>query len=195
MKELIDKIQTQAEYLGNGILKADAFINHQLHPGLTTRMGQAFAQELSNAGINGITKIITAEVSGIAPALAAAQALDVPMVFARKKRPAFMKEALYSASARSRTKGDDVTLYVSSRYLGSQDRVVIIDDFLATASTIKALVSIVQESCATLLSIGCIIEKIFEHGRAELTHLDIPVISLARVDLADSGQTFTVTEP
>ena len=192
MKELINLIETQAEYLGDGILKADAFINHQLHPGLTTRMGLAFAEKFNKAGTKGITKIVTAEVSGIAPALAAAQAMDVPMVFARKKRPAFMKEALFSAGTRSRTKGDDVTLYISSRYLGPGDRVVIIDDFLATASTLKALVSIVQESGAELLGLGCIIEKIFEKGRSELESLEIPIISLAQVDLTDSGKSFTV---
>ncbi len=192
MKELKEIIKTKAEYLGNGILKADGFINHQLLPGLSTRMGEAFADRFKEEGAGRATKIVTAEVSGIAPALVTAQALDIPMVFARKKRPAFMKEDLYEASAVSRTKGDDVTLYISSRYLEPDDQVIIVDDFLATASTLEALVSIVEQSGARLMAIGCIIEKVFENGRKKLDHLGVPIISLARVDLVDSGRTFTV---
>ena len=192
MKELNDLINSRAEYLGNGILKADSFINHQILPGLSKRMGEAFAEKFKAQGAGDATKIITAEVSGIAPALVTAQAMDIPMVFARKKQPAFMKETLFKASATSRTKGEDVTLHISSRYLEPCDRVIIIDDFLATASTLEALCSIVKQSGATLLGIGCIIEKVFENGRAKLDYLGVPIISLARVDLVDSGRTFTI---
>jgi xanthine phosphoribosyltransferase len=192
MKELKEIIKTKAEYLGDGILKADSFVNHQLLPGLSTRMGEAFADRFREEGAGSATKIVTAEVSGIAPALVTAQALDIPMVFARKKKPAFMKEALFEASATSRTKGDDVTLYISSRYLAPDDKVVIVDDFLATASTLEALVSIVAQSGAELIGIGCIIEKVFENGRKKLEGLGVPIISLAQVDLVDSGRSFTV---
>ncbi len=85
MKELHHHIEKSPQYLGDGILKADAFINHQLLPGLTKRMGKAFEEEFTRSGVSGVTKIITAEVSGIGPALATAMAFDVPMVFARKK--------------------------------------------------------------------------------------------------------------
>jgi xanthine phosphoribosyltransferase len=193
MKELKDLIEAKAEYLGNGILKADSFINHQLLPGISTRMGQAFAEGFKAQGVTGATKIITAEVSGIAPALVTAQAMDIPMVFARKKRPAFMNGPMFEASAISRTKGVDVSLYISSRYLGPTDRVVIVDDFLATASTLEALCSIVEQSGATLLAIGCIIEKVFERGRQRLECLNVPIITLAKIDLVDSGNSFIVS--
>lgn len=193
MKELKDLIEARAEYLGNGILKADSFINHQLLPGVSTRMGQAFAAGFKAWGVTGATRIVTAEVSGIAPALVTALAMDIPMVFARKKRPSFMNDLLLEASATSRTKGEDVSLYISSKYLGPADRVVIVDDFLATASTLEALCSIVEQSGATLLAIGCIIEKVFESGRQRLEHLNVPIISLARIDLVDSGNSFIVS--
>lgn len=192
MKELKAHIAENAQYLGDGIIKADAFINHQLLPGLTTRMGEAFAAAFAQAGVKGVTRIVTAEVSGIAPALAVSQAMDVPMVFARKKKPAFMTGGLFSASARSRTKAEVVTLHISDRFIHSDDRIIIIDDFLATASTLEALVSIVAQSGAALAGVGCIIEKVFEGGRKKLAHLDIPVVSLARIDLVDDGAGFIV---
>lgn len=192
MKALKKEIEDNARYLGDGIIKADAFINHQLLPELTTAMGNAFAQKFREAGVTGVTRIVTAEVSGIAPGLVVAQAMNVPMVFARKKKPAFMTGTLFSAHARSRTKAEAVTLYISDQFLDPQDRVIIIDDFLATASTLKALVSIVKDSGASLAGVGCVIEKVFEGGREQLAHLNIPIISLARIDLADQGKSFTV---
>ncbi|MFK5953980.1 MAG: xanthine phosphoribosyltransferase [Desulfobacterium sp.] len=193
MKALKREIEENAQYLGNGIIKADAFINHQLLPKLTTDMGLAFAEKFREAGVTGVNRIVTAEVSGIAPALVVAQAMDVPMVFARKKKPAFMTGGLFSAHAQSRTKAEAVTLYISDRFLGPQDKVVIIDDFLATASTLKALVSIVADSGAQLVGMGCVIEKVFEGGREKLAHLNIPIISLARIDLVEQGQSFIVS--
>ncbi len=194
MEELKSTIRAKAQYLGKGIIKADAFINHQLQPGLTTGMGTAFAEKFKAAGVSGITRIVTAEVSGIAPALTTAQALYVPMVFARKKKPAFMTGSLHTATARSRTKAEDVCLHISSQYIKPGDKVVIIDDFLATASTIMALVSIVEQSGAKLAGIGCVIEKIFEEGRSRLDRLNIPVVALARIDLCDQGKSFTVLD-
>ncbi|SLM31634.1 Xanthine phosphoribosyltransferase [Desulfamplus magnetovallimortis] len=192
MEALRKAIKENARYLGNGIIKADAFINHQLLPELTTEIGHHFAEAMKKAGISKITRIVTAEVSGIAPALATAQALNVPMVFARKKRPSFMTGQLYSAEAKSRTKSEDVSLHISSIYLHPDDRVMIIDDFLATASTLMALVSIVKQSGATLEGVGCVIEKVFENGRTSLEELGIPVIALARIDLIDDGRDFQV---
>ena len=89
MPALIERIRAEATYLGNGIIKVDGFVNHQIDPGLTTEMGRAFAAQFADAGV---TKIITAEVSGIAPSLATAQVLDVPLVYARKHRPITMPE-------------------------------------------------------------------------------------------------------
>lgn len=185
MEQLKQRIRAEATYLGRGIIKVDSFLNHQIDPALTAGMGQAFAQALAAAGVSGINKLLTAEVSGIAPAVACGLALGVPVVYARKRKPITMAEGVFSADAPSRTKGELVRLLVSPEYLGPADRVVIIDDFLASGQTIAALASIVAQSGATLLAIGCVIEKRFEPGRARLAALGVPVIALATVDLVD----------
>jgi len=183
MKALIDRIQAEATYLGDGIIKVDGFINHQIDPDLTAAMGAEFATRFAQAGVDGVTKVITAEVSGIAPSLATAQALHVPLVYARKHRPITMPEGYYLTQAPSHTKGGVVQLMVSPEYLHAHDRVLLIDDFLATGVTIEALVEIVRQSGATLCGIGCVIEKVFERGRERLAPLGVPIVTLARIDL------------
>jgi xanthine phosphoribosyltransferase len=177
---LVERIRAEGTYMGNGIIKVDSFVNHQIDPGLTTEMGRAFAAHFCDAGVS---KVITAEVSGIAPALATAQALDVPLVYARKHRPITMPEGYYLAKAPSHTKGGIVQLMVSPQYLSDADRVLLIDDFLATGHTIHALVELVQQSGATLTGIGCLIEKVFEGGREQLAGLGVPIVTLAKIDL------------
>ena len=188
MQALIDRIKQEGSYLGNGILKVDGFLNHQLHPDLTMAMGREFCKQLSHAGVTGVTKIITAETSGIAPALAASVAFDIPLVFARKKRPITMPDGFYSAEAPSHTKGGITTLMISPEYLFENDRVVIIDDFLATGLTTEALVKAIQSSGATVLGIGSVIEKGFEGGRKRLERFGVPIVSLAVIeDLNENG--------
>jgi len=103
-------------------------------------MGQYFKDSFDNAGVTGVTKIVTAEVSGIAPALTTAIAYDVPVVFARKKKPITMADGVYESHAPSHTKGGITPLIISPEYLLSTDKVILIDDFLASGRTIKALV-------------------------------------------------------
>ncbi len=184
MQALIERIQQEAVYLGHGIVKVDSFINHQIDVALTTAMGQEFKRQFETAGISDITKVVTAEVSGIAPAFATAQAFGVPLIYARKHRPVTMTDTIFLTRAPSHTKGALVELMISPQYLGEQDRVVLIDDFLASGLTIEALVSLIQQSRATLCGIGCIIEKPFEGGRRRLAQLAIPIITLARVEVA-----------
>ena len=181
MQALIDRIRSQGKNMGNGILKVNSFVNHQLDPQLTLEMGQEFARHFAEAGVTQITKVITAEVSGIAPAFATGVALNVPIIYARKIRPLTMSGDIYHAEAVSRTKGSLVELFVSPEYLQAGDRVLLIDDFIARGSTTAALVDIVQKSGAQLCGIGCVIEKTFEGGRTNLSHLGIPVISLAAI--------------
>ena len=141
---------------------------------------------LQRRGVTGITKVVTAEVSGIGPALTTALALEVPMIYARKKRPVTMATtasgAVLHAQAPSHTKGGVVDLLVSPEYLLADDRVLLIDDFLASGQTILALVELIQASGATLCGIGCVIEKEFEQGRELLAPLDVPVVTLAVVE-------------
>lgn len=185
MKALVERIRLEGRNLGRGILKVDGFVNHQLDPQLTMEMGRAFARRFAAAGVTGITKIITAEVSGIAPALTTGIVLNVPIIYARKTRPITMPTGYFSAHAPSHTKGGVVDLIVSPEYLQPQDRVLLIDDFLATGQTIDALASLVAECGATLVGVGCIVEKSFEEGRIRLQHLNVPVVSLAIIESMD----------
>jgi xanthine phosphoribosyltransferase len=193
VKLLIERIRAEGRNLGRGILKLDGFINHQLDPTLTLAMGQEFAHRFAQLGVTGITKIITAEVSGIAPALTTGIVLNVPVVYARKTRPITMPAGYYRAEAPSHTKGGIVELIVSPEYLLPSDRVLLIDDFLATGKTIAALADLVHQCGATLCGIGCIVEKVFEGGRQELAHLNVPIISLAVIESME-GDTIVVRE-
>jgi xanthine phosphoribosyltransferase len=194
VKALVDRIRTEGRNLGNGILKVDGFINHQLDPALTLEMGHEFVRHFNAAGVSGITKIITAEVSGIAPALTTAMVLGVPMVYARKHRPITMPDGFYDAEAPSHTKGGMVRLMISPEYLTQEDRVLLIDDFLATGKTIDALARLIAQCGATLCGIGCLVEKSFEDGRQRLSYLQVPIVTLAIVDSMD-GTSIVVRSP
>lgn len=194
MKALVERIRAEGRNLGGGILKVDGFINHQLDPALTMAMGKAFAERFARAGVHGVTKIITAEVSGIAPALATGLVLNVPVIYARKTKPITMQAGMYHAQAPSHTKGNIVELIVSPEYLLPSDRVLLIDDFLATGKTIAALADLVAQCGATLCGIGSLIEKQFEGGRQRLASLNVPIISLAIIE-SMAGDEIIVREP
>ncbi|WP_309573465.1 xanthine phosphoribosyltransferase [Deinococcus sp.] len=178
MESLVQAIREQGVILPGGFLKVDGLVNHQLLPRLTREMGVRFAELFAPLKP---TKVLTIEVSGIAPAIAAAMELDVPMVYARKKKPLTMKEPAYTASSVSRTKGGHVDLFISSEFLGPDDRVVIIDDFLASGGTLRALTGMIELSGATLLGLGCVVEKQFEAGREHLADLGVPIHTLANI--------------
>jgi len=183
MQELIDKFNQEAKYLGNGIIKVDSFLNHQLIPDLTEKMGHEFKKQFDKIEMGPITKIITAEVSGIAPALAASLVYKVPMVFVRKKKPITMQNTVYCEQAVSHTKGGVVDLNLSSEFISSDDKVLLIDDFLATGNTLQAMIKLIRQSGAETLGIGCVIEKTFENGRKSLDEYNIPIVTLAKVTL------------
>lgn len=176
---LRDRILGEGKHLGGGILKVDSFMNHQLDSTLMRMVGEEFARCFQNLNP---TKILTAETSGIAPALAAGIILQIPVVFARKHQPLTMASNPYRQTTLSHTHARQVELIVSPEYLVRGDRVIIIDDFLATAQTIIALVKLIEQSGATLLAIGAVIEKSFEGGREALQALNVPVESLAVVE-------------
>lgn len=187
MKALRERIAAEGSYLGGGILKVDAFLNHQLDPELTMAMGEAFRERFTALGVDAPTKIVTAEVSGIAPALATAAAYGVPIVYARKKRPITMPATVLETQAPSHTKGGVTRLIVSPEYLGTGDSVLIVDDFLASGQTVDALADLVLAAGATLLGIGCVIEKSFEGGRDVLASHRVPIVSLAVVTAMDDA--------
>ncbi len=194
MKALVERIRREGRNLGRGILKVDGFINHQLDPALTTAMGQEFARRFAQEGVQDITKVVTAEVSGIAPALATGQALGVPVVYARKHRPITMPDGFYVSEAPSHTKGGTVRLMISPEYLHPTDRVLLIDDFLATGKTIRALADVIAQCGATLCGIGCLVEKSFEAGRELLADLGVPIVTLAIIESME-GESIQVREP
>jgi xanthine phosphoribosyltransferase len=185
MEELKRRILTEGRNLGRGILKVDSFLNHQIDTHLVFKVGQELGQRFADAGV---TKIITAEISGIAPALATGYALNVPVIYARKTRPVTMTGPVYVEVAPSHTKGGDVFLMVSAEFMGPGDRVLVVDDFLASGSTIEALVRLVEHAEATLVGIGTVIEKRFEGGREDLAYLNVPLISLAVVTDMSEGK-------
>ena len=184
MKALVEKIQMYGKNLGNGILKVDSFINHQVDPLLMDECGQEFAHRFTQ--INA-TKILTAEISGIAPALMTGQHMGLPVVYARKTKPITMPDQVYLTVAPSHTKGRLTELIVSPEYLAHGERVLIIDDFLASGATILGLVRLAQTAGAEVVGVGTLIEKSFEGGRRALAHLGIPVESLVCISSMDNG--------
>jgi xanthine phosphoribosyltransferase len=127
------------------------------------------------------TKILTAEISGIAPAVSAGLHLGIPVVFARKHKPITMPDQVLLTLSPSHTKGRTVELIVSPEYLGANERVLIIDDFLATGKTIAGLIRLAEIAGATIVGVGTLIEKTFEEGRSHLESMGIHVESLARI--------------
>ncbi len=178
MERLKARILSEGQNLGDGILKVDGFINHQVDPDLMFEAGKELARRFKDVGA---TKVLTAEISGIAPALATAQNLGVPVVYARKSKPITMPDTVFLTLAPSHTKGRTVELIVSPEYLAGGERVLIIDDFLASGSTILGLVRLAQTAGSKLVGIGALIEKVFEGGREKLDHLGVPVESLAAI--------------
>ena len=185
MKELEARIRKDGQVLKGDILKVDAFLNHQVDSGLMKRMGDEFARRFAPLKPS---KILTAEISGIAPALQAGVALDIPVIFARKVRPLTMPGKVFERRVPSRTKGGETLLLVSPEYLRPRDRVIIIDDFLATGQTLNALANIVVEAQAILLAFGIVVEKTFEHGRKALEEWNVPLESLVVIDRMSEKQ-------
>jgi xanthine phosphoribosyltransferase len=175
---LKERIKRDGKNLGGGILKVDSFINHQVDPALMDTCGREFAKRFAKVGA---TKILTAEISGIAPALMTALHLGLPVVYARKTKPITMPDQVFLTLAPSHTKGRMVELIVSPEYLAHGEKILIIDDFLATGSTIHGLVRLAQTAGAAIVGIGALIEKSFEGGRAALNELGVPIESLVSI--------------
>jgi len=190
MHELKNKILKEGKVLGNGILKVDSFINHQVDPMLMDACGKEFA--LRFAGLRA-TKVLTAEISGIAPALTTALHLGLPVVYARKTKPITMPDQVYLTLAPSHTKGVMVELIISPEYFQKGERVLIIDDFLASGATILGLVRLAEAAGAQIVGIGALIEKNFEGGRDVLKKLGVQVESLAVIASLDND-TITFAE-
>ena len=183
--ELEERIRRDGQVLPGGILKVDSFVNHQVDPGLMERCGRELAGRFAALGP---TKVLTAEISGIAPALTTALYLRIPVVYARKTKPITMPDQVYLTLAPSHTKGRTVELIVSPEYLGPGEKVLIIDDFLASGATILGLARLAEAAGARVIGVGALIEKTFERGREALQSLGVPVESLARIVSMEEGR-------
>jgi len=185
MQELKDRIIAEGKNLGGGILKVDGLINHQVDPELMDHCGAELAALFVSSGA---TRILTAEISGIAPALMTAKHLKLPVVYARKTRPITMPHTVYLTVAPSHTKGNMVELIVSPEYLQADEKVLIIDDFLASGATIQALARLAQAAGAEICGVGTLIEKTFEGGRESLASLNVPIHALVQISSLDDGK-------
>ena len=191
MRELVERIRAEGVNLGGGILKVDSLINHQLDPQLMEGMGAAFAQRFKGIKID---RILTAEISGIAPALMTGIEIGAPVVYARKKKPITMAGPVYLETAPSHTKGGETLLLVSAEFLHRGENVLIIDDFLASGRTLLALARIVVSAGANLVGVGVVVEKTFEGGRGAVqSRYDVPIHALATIT-AMEGDDITLLE-
>jgi len=185
MELLKQRIEESGQNLGGGILKVDGFVNHQVDAVLMDACGKEFARLFADIGA---TKILTAEISGIAPAVFTGRHMNLPVVYARKSKPITMPDQVFLTLAPSHTKGRMVELIVSPEYLAGGERVLIIDDFLASGATILGLARLARTAGAVLVGIGALIEKSFESGRQTLRELNVPIKSLVAIASMEDGE-------
>ncbi|MCU4312622.1 xanthine phosphoribosyltransferase [Acinetobacter variabilis] len=184
MHALEQKILAEGIVLSEEVLKVDSFLNHQIDPIMMQQIGQEFARLFKDAGI---TKIITIEASGIAPAVMAGLELGVPVIFARKYQSLTLKDDLYRSKVFSFTKQTESTIAISNKHINSTDKVLVIDDFLANGQAALGLADLIHQANAEVVGIGIVIEKSFQPGRDLLLEKGYRVESLARVKSLANG--------
>ena len=191
MYALEQKILNEGIVLSDQVLKVDAFLNHQIDPVLMQLIGKEFAARFKDAGI---TKIITIEASGIAPAIMAGLELGVPVIFARKYQSLTLKDDLYRSKVFSFTKQTESTIAISNKHLSSTDKALVIDDFLANGQAALGLIDLIHQANAEVVGVGIVIEKSFQPGRDVLLEKGYRVESLARVKSLADGKVSVITE-
>ena len=178
MKELEERILKDGKVLPGGILKVDGFLNHRIDPALLYDMALELKRLYAGEEIN---KILTIEASGIAIAALTGYVLGCPLVFAKKSKTRNISDSLYSAEVPSFTHGNVNTVVVSREYLGEGDRVLIVDDFLATGAALVGLKALCEQAGATVVGAGIAIEKVFQGGGDRLRAEGLRVESLAKI--------------
>ncbi len=176
MEILKQRILKDGKGIGTEVLKVDSFLNHQLDVELLNDIGCEFLKRFSDAEI---TKILTIEASGIAIASITAQYFKVPVIFAKKAEPNTMTYGAYEANIHSFTKHKDYIARVSKQFISSEDKILIIDDFLAKGCALQGLVDIVRQAGAELVGAGIVIEKAFQGGGDALRKDGLRIESLA----------------
>lgn len=178
MKILHNRILKEGQALNENVLKVDSFLNHQVDPELMFQMGTYFKNYFKDKGI---TKVFTIESSGIAPAVMTAMQMNLPMVTLKKQSSKILKGDVYQTTIHSFTKGVDYELTLSKKYINSEDKILIIDDFLANGEAAQGAARLVEAAGAKVSGIGIVIEKSFQPGREKLIEKGYDVYSLARI--------------
>lgn len=188
MELMEQKILTEGKVLPGGILKVGSFLNQQIDTNFLKEMGAEIARLFEGSGV---TKVMTIESSGIAIAVAAGLAMGVPMVFAKKHKTSNVDGNVYSTIVHSYTHNTDYNVVVSSDYLNANDKVLLVDDFLANGKALMGLVDLVKQSGGEVVGASCAIEKGFQGGGDALRAQGIKVESLAIIEsMTDTGITF-----
>ena len=178
MKILEEKILSEGIAVNEDILKVDSFVNHQVDPVLMQQIGEAFAEHYKDCGV---TKVVTIESPGIAPALMTALALNVPMIILKKQPSKVLNDNLFQTVVTSFTKGTSYELTLSQQFINENDHVLIVDDFLANGEAATGAIRLLRKAHATIAGVGILIEKSFQPGRGKLMEQGIDVCSLARI--------------
>lgn len=179
MQLLKDRILKDGQVKSGNVLKVDSFLNHQMDIGLFAEIGKEFKRRFADCDIN---KILTIEASGIGIACIVAQYFNVPVLFAKKNPTKNIAGEVYTSRVESFTHGKVYDIIVSKRFLTSDDKVLIIDDFLANGCALKGLIELVNGAGATLVGAGIVIEKGFQEGGKLIRDMGVRVESLAIVD-------------
>ena len=188
MELLEQRILTDGKVLPGGILKVDGFLNHQIDPQLLYEMALEFKRLYDGTGIN---KILTIEASGIAMAAMTGYVFSCPLVFAKKSKTKNISNDVYSVEVASFTHGNTNTVVVSKEYLSAKDRVLIVDDFLATGAALVGLKALVEQAGGVVVGAGIAVEKVFQGGGDMLRSQGLRVESLAKVaSMDDHGLKF-----
>lgn len=184
MQQLKERILREGRVLPGNIIKVDGFLNHRVDTALMRDLADEFAKYFD---VKNITMVLTAEASGIALATICAERYGVPMVFAKKAKSDNIEGGLYQSDIYSYTYKKKVTLLVSKEWLSSDDKVLIIDDFMANGEAMRGLCDIVTAAGATLMGIGCAVEKGFQGGGDRLRAAGVNLKSLAIIESAEPG--------
>jgi len=184
MQELKDRIAKEGRVLPGNIIKVDGFLNHRIDTALLEHIADEFGRHFD---MDQVTLILTAEASGIALAAICAQRFGKPMIFAKKAKSDNIEGGLYQSDIFSYTYKKKVTLLVSREWLTSEDRVLIIDDFMANGEAMRGLCDIVSTAGAQLVGVGCAVEKGFQGGGDRLRAAGVNLKSLAIIESAEPG--------
>ncbi len=183
MELLKERIRQDGIVREGGILKVDSFLNHQIDPTLMAELAKEFHRLFKDDGVN---KILTIEASGIAIAIEVAREFGVPMIFAKKNHTKNIAGDVYTSKVISYTHGREYEIMLAKDYLSADDRVLVIDDFLANGAALRGLIDIIRQSGAHLCGCGIAVEKGFQPGGMELRNEGIKICSLAIVESMDA---------